>query len=52
MEKAISKFHPRFLKPVQLWLEAFLKTSDHLVDQDTWGEFQVVTDSEFALVMK
>lgn len=39
-------------KQVQLWLEAFLKTSDHLVDQDTWGEFQVVTDSEFALVMK
>lgn len=41
MEKVMSKFHPRFLKPVQVWIEAFPKDlcafSQHAVSQDTLG---------------
>lgn len=37
VEKVISKSHPHFLKPVQLWVEAFLKDLVHLIDQDTLG---------------
>lgn len=55
MEKVISKFHPRFLTPVQLWFEAF-PNSVHLVSiqslKTPWGEIQVETSSEFVVVIK